>query len=463
MQEKPNFSLTRRQFLRLSAGMAGSVALVACAAPGVAPAGGGGAAPAAETIVIEFLGDPGNPDNYPDEQAKFREENPGLDWKQVQQQEGVQLLTLIAAGTPPDAARVESNLYRTFVKDKVLVDITDLIEADSLLSKPDYWLQPQETDRCAVDGRWYGIGSCWVAPHMYFNAEVFEAAGIEPPSNDPEQAWEWDKFVEVAKQMTTDVNGKHPGEDGFDPENVDVWGVNWPTWWIPLHAAIQSNEGTWINSEGKLALDSPEATQALQRIADLRFVHQVMPQAAQMEGLGMSDVQLLETKKVAMHVDGSWALSWLYKIEGKLGTAVLPKMKRPATDLQAHIVTIVNGAKHTEEAWQLVRFLSSPWYQQRYCEQGLWLPSQTALTTPEAVAEWCTEPVHPAGYVDIVTKYVPKYGHFLTMPTGYIKAQDTIVNPALTAIFNGEQTAEEAMKVIPDANKVMEEEAARGG
>ena len=49
------------------------------------------------------------------------------------------------------------------------------------------------------------------------------------------------------------------------------------------------------------------------------------------------------------------------------------------------------------------------------------------------------------------------------MPTGYVKAQDTIVGPALTAIFNGEQSAEAAMAVIADANKVMEEEAARGG
>lgn len=454
--------MSRREFMVLAGAMSSIALVAACQPVGPGAAGGGVAAPAAEVIVLEFLGDPGNPDNYPDEQKKFHEEHPNLEWKQVQQQEGVQLLTLIAAGTPPDCSRIESNVYRTFVKDKVLVDVTDFIEADDLFSKADYWLQPQETDRCAVDGRWYGIGSCWVAPHMYYNAEVFEAAGIEPPSNDPEQAWEWDNFVEIAKRMTVDANGKHAGEDGFDVENVATWGVNWPTWWIPLHAAIQSNEGEWVNKEGKLALDSPQAVEALQRIADLRYVHQVMPQSAQMDALGMSDVQLLETKKVAMHVDGSWALSWLYKIEGKLGTAVLPKMKRPATDLQAHIVTIVDGSKHINESWELVRFFSSPWYQERYCQQGLWLPSQTSLMRPEAIAKWCTPPVHPDGYVDIVTKYVPKYGHFLTMPTGYVKAQDTVVNPALDALFNGEQSAEEAMQVIADANKVIEEEAKRG-
>ena len=58
---------------------------------------------------------------------------------------------------------------------------------------------------------------------------------------------------------------------------------------------------------------------------------------------------------------------------------------------------------------------------------------------------------------------MPNYGHYLAMPVGYDKAQETIVGPALTTIFNGEQSAEAAMSVIADANKVMEKEASRGG
>ena len=57
----PMSSLSRRQFLRLSAGMAGIAALAACApgaAPASAPAAGGdaAAAPSGERIEVSFAG-----------------------------------------------------------------------------------------------------------------------------------------------------------------------------------------------------------------------------------------------------------------------------------------------------------------------------------------------------------------------------------------------------------------------
>src|SRR5690606_32958325 len=122
---------------------------------------------------------------------------------------------------------VGSGDFLTYVRDGLLLDITDYLELDPLLGQEDYFIEPQETQRCTVDGRWYGIGSCWVAPHIYYNADMFEAEGIDPPSNDPDEAWTWEHFVEVGRAFTKDVNGNHPGDSGFDVENVETWGIHW--------------------------------------------------------------------------------------------------------------------------------------------------------------------------------------------------------------------------------------------
>jgi ABC-type glycerol-3-phosphate transport system substrate-binding protein len=122
---------------------------------------------------------------------------------------------------------------------------------------------------------------------------------------------------------------------------------------------------------------------------------------------------------------------------------------------------IVKGTDTVDGGWAVVKFLSSPWFQERYLTKGLWLPNQTALMTPEAIARWCVKPVHPDGYDMIVTQYAPKYGHYLTMPVGYSKAADTVLNPALEQIWTGEVKAADAMAVVADANAVMEEEASR--
>lgn len=472
--------LNRRQFLAFAGAVSSAAALAACAPqqpaateppkaeePTKAPAAEEptkapeAEAPAAERKVVEFLGWPGDVET-PEEKDKFEAGFPQFELKYVAQQEGVQLLALIAAGTPPDGARVESNVYRSFAKSDALLEITDQVRADPLLGKKDYFIEPQETERCAVDGKWYGIGSCWVAPHLYFNADIFTEEGIDPPSNDPEKAWDWATFLDVARKLTKDVNGKHPGEEGFDANNVDRYGIDWPTWWIPMHAAIQSNEGAWIDAKsGKIVLDTPEATEAMQNIADLTLVHQVKPTSTAMEGLGMSNTQMLENKKLAMAVDGSWALAWMYEMKGKLGTAVLPKMKRPATDMQAHLHVVVKGAKNPEGGWATVKFLSEDWFQEKYLRSGLWLPSHTSLMTAEAIARWCVGPVHPEGYEMIVTQYAPKYGHFLTMPIGYQKAADSVLTPAMDQIWTGEAKAADAMAVVPDANQIMADEQSR--
>jgi multiple sugar transport system substrate-binding protein len=425
------------------------------------------APPPPEKVTIEFLGEPGTAEARPEEKEKFEAEHPNIEWVQVEQAEAMsrleQLLALIAAGTPPDCARVESDVYRTFCKDDLLLGVSSNIQADPVLSKPDYWIQPQEKDRCEFEGEWYGIGSCWVAPHFYYNKELFDELGVEPPSNDPDEAWTWTEFLDVARQLTVDTSGKHPGEAGFDIDSVDRWGVYWPTWWIPLHAAVQSNGVDWVDPKtGKVVLDSPAAMEAFQRIADLTLVDQVAPSAASFDALGMGEAEFLETKKVALYNTGSWALNWLWEIQGGLGTGVLPKMTRPATDMQAHIIVIVKETKHPNETWELIRFLASPWFQERYLTSGLWLPSQTALMTDEAIARWCTAPVHPPGYELIVTEYAPKYGHYLTMPVGYRKAEDTALTPVFDKIWVGDAKAEEVLPdAVAEANRIMEEEQAR--
>ena len=468
--------MNRRDFLKL-AGLTGGAGILASCSSAAEPEAEEpmgeetgeevSEAPAApETVEIVFTGWGGEEEDQGvrDSIEVFEDENPNIkvNWIQIPENYDEKTMAMVAAGTPPDTAFVTNGNFQGYVKDGLLLDITDPLKGDPVLGASDYFIEPQEEERCTRDGRWYGIGSCWVAPHFYVNLDIFEAEGIDPPSNDPAEAWTWDHFLEVSKQLTIDVNGNHPDDDGFDADNMERWAVDWPTWSIPLHAAIASNGGQWMDYDtGLVVIDQPEATEALQAVADLQLVHKVAPRSSALESLGMSNTQMLETGKLAMAVDGSWALSWITKINATLGTGVLPKFKQPATDMQAHIHCGFSGSKYPDEAWQWLRFLGTEFYQLGFLKIGLWLPSQTALMTPEGMQKWYTERtapgegVHPAGYDKIVTDYVPNYGHVLYMPPGYVQA-DSIITPAMDAIWVGDMTAEEAMKTaVPDANAIL--------
>jgi multiple sugar transport system substrate-binding protein len=465
---QPRNTLSRRDFLRASAGVTGVVLLAACApgaAPSAAPSGGEAAAPGAERVEITFMGWGATEEDEGVKSAiaQFESEQDAVKvtWLHTPENYLEKLLTDIAAGTPPDTAFVGSDIFRTFIRDGLLLDITDKLTADPLLGAENYFIEPQERDRCTQDGKWYGIGSCWVAPHIYYNADIFAEEGIEPPSNDPEQAWTWDRLVEVATALTKDVNGNRPTDSGFDPDNIERYGVDWPHWSLPIHSLIQGNNGYWIDpATGLLALDQPAATEAIQKIADLVLVQRVNPAGTAMQALGMSNTQMLETGKLAMAIDGSWALSWMYKIAPTLGTGVLPGLAaKTGTSMQAHLHSGFASTKHPEESWEWVRFLSTPFYQTQFCKIGLWLPSQTDLMTEQGLATWLTEGVHPEGYVDIPTKFLPQYGSVLYQPPGWAEA-DQIITPALDKVWVGDATAEEAMaQAVPDANKVLQEAA----
>ena len=162
----------------------------------------------------------------------FMEEHPeiAVEWRHIPDagEFGRVLLTDIAAGTSPDTAFILSDQYETLRANGALLDITDLIETDPLLGQENYFIQPQESFRCAdANGRWHGIGSTWVAHHIYYNAEIFEAAGITPPGFQDDEIWDWDTFLEICRELTVDSNGRHPNDDGFDSDDIQQFAVDW--------------------------------------------------------------------------------------------------------------------------------------------------------------------------------------------------------------------------------------------
>ena len=97
--------------------------------------------------------------------------------------------------------------YRDFVVLGAAMDVTEQLHADPVLGAPDYFLQPQETERATVNDKWFGIGSCWVAPHIYYNADLLAEAGIDPPSPNPAEAWTFDHFREVGRAADVRLEG----------------------------------------------------------------------------------------------------------------------------------------------------------------------------------------------------------------------------------------------------------------
>ncbi|MAU13303.1 MAG: hypothetical protein CL607_26025 [Anaerolineaceae bacterium] len=441
--------LSRRDFLKMAGSSAAAMALMS-------RLGEVSITKAQDGVTITFGGWGGVAEDEGVQEAiqVFMEENPNItvEWQHTPDAGEYDriLQTNVAAGTAPDASFIISDAYETYALSGILLDLTDYIESDPLFSQPDYFIQPQESNRSMVNGRWYGIGSTWVAHHIYYNAELFDAAGLTPPGFGDDEIYDWDTFVEVAKALTVDSNGRHPDDSGFDPENIVQWGVSWPNdWWQPVASAVYSNGGQMFNEDGLCAFDSPEAIEAFQRLSDLTHVHHVAPLASSMESLGMTNTQMIDNNRLGMAIDGSWALSWTNPslMNVAMGTGALPKMTQPACVMQAHFHAALASTQNPEAAWQWVRFLATPFYQQHFAKIGLWIPNQSAMLTPEGLEGWITEGIHPDNYAQFAADYLPKHGVAVSLPPGFIEATNDYLGPAYQAIAIGEP----AESVLPDA------------
>jgi len=357
---------------------------------------------AAEQVTLQFMGWEASPfETSITEQSlkQFMKENPDIkvEYTPVSGEYPAKLLTMIAGDAAPDVFFIASDSYRSFQKRGVLLNLTEYFNKEMDIDE----FIPLAQDKMLIDGEIYGVSSCDVSPVLFYNKKLFDEAGLPYPPNDPEKAWPWDKFVDVAKQLTVKKNDKtvQYGVSGFTIE-----------WVSAFSAMVKSNGGRVFNEDyTELLLDSPEAKEALVEIKNLQRVYKVSPLViANVQQGGISATQMLQTGRLAMLVDGSWTLQQLAEMDFPLGIGVLPKFKEPVTIGQAHLYSAWIKTKHPDEAWKLIKFVSSREYQTKLIRTGIWLPNRMDMYEEENLANWMNPDVYPDDFGNMV-KYFTNY------------------------------------------------------
>ncbi len=198
---------------------------------------------------------------------------------------------------------------------------------------------------------------------VLYNKALFEEAGIEPPSTDASNPWTWDEYEDAAIRLTKDINGKHPGEEGFDPNNISVWGTKVFDSPIFNFTLLNSNGGAYIAAEGdRLLVDSEESKEVLKALQDLIYVHQVAPKPAVTSAMPSSQ-QMLMDGQLGMYMAGQFEIATFAEAEwGEFGVAPLPKFKKPASMIWGEPLVVYDSKdeKTNDAAVKLVLALSNP-------------------------------------------------------------------------------------------------------
>lgn len=166
---------------------------------------------------------PGNPDEvkvYQTLADTFMQQNPNIEVKTDRDSSEYQkTVTLIAGGTAPDILFATINNWPAFATKNVFLSLDDYIKKASY-DLDDFY--PQIIKPYRYDGKQFGQGSLYGLPKeiairsMYYNADLFTAAGISKLPG-PGDVWTWDQFTDMT-QKTTKTEGGRTTQFGYVQE-----------------------------------------------------------------------------------------------------------------------------------------------------------------------------------------------------------------------------------------------------
>lgn len=185
--------------------------------------------------------------------ADFTDENPDAEvglqvvgWDALSRQVNSQVTT----GQPPDL--LNFNTYATYAADGLLVPAEEVISSELRDNFYENFYRAGQ-----IEGQLYGIPFLASIRNLYYNAQIFEQAGIERPPRT------WDELVETAQKIQDET-----GINGFGVPMTEFEGQAYFSYFI------WGNGGDW-KTDGEWSFNIPENVEALQFLADLVNEHEV--------------------------------------------------------------------------------------------------------------------------------------------------------------------------------------------
>lgn len=244
------------------------------------------------------------------------------------------LSTAFASGDAPDVFLINYREYAQFVQRGAVEPIGPMLSKQGM-NRSDYYEEPLRA--FTYDGELQCMPQNISSLVVYWNTDLFEAAGLEAPK----PGWTWEEFAATAKALT---KGSVKGV-GIDPSITRMA----PLIWSRGGAIVDDTE-----NPTRTTLHEPEAKAALQSVVDLIGTG-VTPDKEQMAAQGLEEQFM--TGKVAMFMSSRVEVPALREQTGlSFDVAGLPSLGTPASVLHSDAYCISSSSRHKEAAAKFVAY-----------------------------------------------------------------------------------------------------------
>ena len=281
-----------------------------------------------------FISNDGNEENLQTIIDAFQDENPDITVEVTTlpyADYGTAIQTDLAAGTESDVFDIEYSNYAQYQANGVLAPI-EVANADAY--------KASLLEAYATDGTQYALPSSFSNVVLYYNKDLFDAAGLDYPTND----WTWDDEKAAAEALTDQAAG--------------VWGDHQPVSFYEYYKVLAQNGGQFLADDGtSVAFNTPEGVEAAHWLVDKSGT--VMPTIEQGQGSPDFDTNLFKDGKLAMLHTGIWVFGAVADVPFGWDIAVEPGNTTQASAVFSNALGVSANSEHPEAAGKWAEFLSS--------------------------------------------------------------------------------------------------------
>jgi multiple sugar transport system substrate-binding protein len=268
------------------------------------------------------------------------------------------LLTAQAGGEAFDVFWMNGPNFQIYASKGVLMNLQSELDKDGI----DMGVFPESlVNVYTYNGDVYGMPKDFDTIALYYNKQLFDAAGVEYPTAD----WTWDDLKTAASQLTS---GDVYGFASLTGDQNGYWNF------------VYQNGGQMLSPDAtKTLIDEQAACDAV------KYLYSFVEDGSSPDGTVTAAVepstQLFPSGKVAMIAGGSWIAKFLRdsEIGEHVGVAPLPQGKQRASILHGVANVVWSGSDHPAEAVEFVKFLGSQEAEGILASTGTVIPAYNGL------------------------------------------------------------------------------------
>ncbi|MCA4131811.1 sugar ABC transporter substrate-binding protein [Arthrobacter sp. M4] len=386
------------------------------------------------TISISNWGDPGDKVVYDGVAARFKEKYPNVTvnnnftpittWTEYVNK----LVTQAAAGQAPDVINIATEGVELGLSNELFAPMDGFLKNDPQAKSLRENIDPKLLEGFSKSGSTYLMPNTFNTMVIYYNTKMFEAAGIQRPSDD----WTWDDFLAIAKKLTTGSGANK------------VYGFAMPYYSFGITPWLYSNGTSMMSNDMNTAqLTDPKLQETVGWVRDLVTKHGVSPQPK-----GADPYQLFPAGKAAMTGAGHFVTGG-FKAAGFADYDILPwpKGSTKSTVFGAGAFAISKTSKNPELSWEFIKMLTDQQTQKKWADAGAAVPStKTAASSPEFLAS----PKHAAEFYNSLSyaKPVAAPRAYNVLDPAFMRAMDEIMSgqDIGTSLQRAQKDVQEALK-----------------